>query len=329
MDVQKGRMLPIQGDMKSYFLPILTALLFTQACQQVKPEPTAHTNKYDTRIDARDPGWNDYWYAGDAEVNYYKLEQDRYGENRDAEAVMIWVTEDFSRSKQVKLDNPAAAGDDRVSVMKLNFNRKFVTGIYDYSIMQSVFTPVDLRYRPSLKSTCSVQDWCGQAFSQINRVDEAFRYRCFSYFESEGDTDLSWSGAVLEDEIWTTLRISPDLIPIDTVDMIPSMAFLRLSHMEPKPYKAIISREKSGLDETLEVRYTELDRVLTIRFNSTFPFTVTSWSEDGSFPAGAGSREYHNKASLQKQLNVPYWQYNSVVDSSRRKQLFEFNKSPL
>lgn len=297
------------------------------ACQEHREQEDSGTHPISRQIESRDPAWNDYWYAGIAEVNHYKLEQDRYGETRDADAVMIWVTEDFSKSKQVKLDDPASAGDDKVSVMKLNFVRKFVTGIYDYSIMQSVFTPIDLKYRPSLKSTCSVQDWCGQAFSQINREGDAFRYRCFSYFESEGDVDLSWSSAMLEDEVWTTLRVSPDLIPIDTVDMIPSMAFLRLSHLEPKPYRAIISREKNGLDETLEVRYTDLDRVLSIRYNSEFPFTVTSWSEDGSFPAGAGSREYHNKARLLKQLNVPYWQFNSVADSTWRKQLFEFDVS--
>jgi len=308
--------------MKKPVYPALALALLSMGCGPDLSSNEGSANIYNTRIDARDPSWNEYWYAGDAEVNFYELQQDRYGETRNAEAVMIWVTEDFSKSRQVKLDDPGSAGDDKVSVLKLNFNRKFVTGIYDYSIMQSVFTPIDIAYRPSLKSTCSVQDWCGQAFSQINREGEAFRYRCFSYFESEGDAERSWRGALLEDELWTTLRIAPELIPLDSADIIPSMAFLRLSHVEPRPYRAVISQETDGKEKTLEVRYTELERTLTVRYLDVFPFVVTSWSEEGRFPAGGSTRAYHTKARLQQQLKVPYWQYNRVADSTWRKQLF-------
>lgn len=312
--------------MKKYLIAISAIALLFLSCQHESKPGSEKKTGIRTSIDDRDPAWNDYWYSGTAEVNLYRLEQYRYGEKRDADAVMIWVTEDFSRSKQVKLDAPESAGDDKVSVMKLNFTRKFVTGIYDYSIMQSVFTPVDLAYRPSLKATCSVQDWCGQAFSQINREGDAFRYRCFSYFEKEGDADLSWSGAILEDEIWTTLRISPDLIPLDTVYMIPSMAFLRLSHLESKPYQAVITSKKEGLDKVLEIRYIDLDRSLSITHMGEFPYMVGAWREDGTLPGGGGTREYHNSARMIKQLKIPYWQYNSVADSTWRKRLFEFDE---
>ena len=36
-----------------------------------------------------------YWYAGKAEVSSYKLEQARYGEIREGNAVLVYVTEDF------------------------------------------------------------------------------------------------------------------------------------------------------------------------------------------------------------------------------------------
>ena len=51
-----------------------------------------------------------YWYQGKAELSTYDVEQERYGEMRKAEQVNIFVTEDFSKSKQVKLDDAAAAG---------------------------------------------------------------------------------------------------------------------------------------------------------------------------------------------------------------------------
>nr|MBC8451166.1 hypothetical protein [Planctomycetota bacterium] len=56
--------------------------------------------------------------------------QARYGEVHAGQAVLIFVTEDLSRSKQVKLDSVAGAGDDRVPVLKLNLTKKFDTGVY-------------------------------------------------------------------------------------------------------------------------------------------------------------------------------------------------------
>ncbi|MEM6807488.1 MAG: septum formation inhibitor Maf, partial [Bacteroidota bacterium] len=50
-----------------------------------------------------------YWYKGEAEISSYKLEQARYGEIHEGHSVLVYVTEDFSKSKQVKLDNAAAA----------------------------------------------------------------------------------------------------------------------------------------------------------------------------------------------------------------------------
>ncbi len=74
------------------------------------------------------------WYAGKAEVSSYILQQARYGEIRNGEAVLIFVTEDFSSDKLVKLDEPEKA-NDKVRVLKMNMTKKFVTGIYPYSMM--------------------------------------------------------------------------------------------------------------------------------------------------------------------------------------------------
>ena len=69
------------------------------------------------------------WYQGKAEINVFELKQIRYGEEREGKAVMIFVTEDFSKRKQVKLDDPTGAGEGVVKVMKLNMTRDFVTGV--------------------------------------------------------------------------------------------------------------------------------------------------------------------------------------------------------
>ncbi len=84
-----------------------------------------------------------YWSKGQAEITSYVLDQSRYGEIHPGNAVLIFVTEDFSRSRQVKLDRPERAGEDRARVLKLNLTKKFATGVYPYSLMSSVFTPLD------------------------------------------------------------------------------------------------------------------------------------------------------------------------------------------
>src|SRR5690606_13528887 len=68
-----------------------------------------------------------YWFQGKAEISSFDLVQYRYGEAREGEAVMIFVTEDFSKKKHVKLDDPETAGNDAVKVLKLNKTKDFVT----------------------------------------------------------------------------------------------------------------------------------------------------------------------------------------------------------
>jgi len=163
--------------------------------------------------------FGDYWYRGLAELTSYDLSQARYGEAHPGHAVLIFVTEDFSRSRQVKLDAPGAAGPDSVKVLKLNLTKKFDTGIYPYSMMSSVFTPVD--GAKTLKITTSSQEWCGHTFSQLNLGDNGYRARLLSYFESEGDGDLTLENASAEDEIWNRIRLAPDALPLGELRLIP------------------------------------------------------------------------------------------------------------
>ena len=55
---------------------------------------------------------------------------------------MIYVTEPFSRSRHVKLDDASKDPADVLDVLKLNLERHFQTGIYDYRTMVSLFMKV-------------------------------------------------------------------------------------------------------------------------------------------------------------------------------------------
>ncbi len=176
--------------------------------------------------------FKDYWYAGKAEITSYELEQSRYGEIHRGKGVFIFVTEPFSKTKQVKLDDPNADPKDKVSVLKMNATRKFNTGIYPYSTMQSVFTPVKFKDHPStLKVATASQEWCGHTFEQLNFKKNHYEHQLFSYFESEGDTHKKLEKAWLEDELFNRIRIQPDALPNGNIKIIPNTIFSRFKHV--------------------------------------------------------------------------------------------------
>lgn len=251
--------------------------------------------------------FRDYWYAGLAEINSYDLRQSRYGEIREGDAVLVFVTEDFSKSKHVKLDYPDQAGRDKVSVLKLNTFKKFHTGIYDYAIMQSVFTPVEIaEYPHSLKLTFSAQDWCGQSFMQFNLKGDHYQIAHNSYFETEGDLVKKLPDALLEDEIWTRLRIQPESIPTGHVDLIPSATFARLQHVDLKVTKARITKEKlNNMQTQLKIEYLHLERTITIHYESVFPYKIIGWEENDG-------QKGLSKATLKKSIKSDYWTKNRL-----------------
>ncbi len=248
----------------------------------------------------------DYWFNGEAELNTFELKQSRYGEIRTGEAVMVFVTEDFSKSKQVKLDNPEKNKGDKVSVLKLNQIRRFVTGIYDYSMMQSVFTPTDLANHPrSLKSTTSLQDWCGQTFSQINLDGGLYKVANFSYFEQEGDNTTKLKADLMEDELWNRIRIAPESIQEGNYQFIPSVFYARLLH---DPLKARQARVRKTMNETttnLILEYLHLDRTLTIEYSTAFPHKILYWTEmqDGRLLS---------EGKLKTSIKSAYWRQQAV-----------------
>lgn len=292
--------------MKHFFPLFLLSLLLmrcTGGSEHTQPSPAGATAASLPAVFATVPekGFNDYWFQGKAEIAVYDVTQDRYGEMRPAQQVMVFVTEDFSARKQVKLDAPEQAGADRVPVLKLNTIRRFHTGIYDYSLMQSVFTPMDATQHPrTLKTTTTVQDWCGHVFTQFNLADQLYRVREFSYFESEGDTAITLPAAVLEDELWVRIRLNPGGIPTGPIGVIPSAFYSRLRHQPIKVEQATLSLEAGGEESTLRLQYRDIPRQLSIRFATAFPHRILGWEEtDGDRKSSQGK--------LRQAFQSAYW----------------------
>ncbi|MBF8965486.1 hypothetical protein I0P70_19710 [Pontibacter sp. FD36] len=269
--------------------------------------------------------FGDYWYQGEAELNSYDLEQYRYGEKREGEAVLIFVTEDLSRKKQVKLDNPQVNEEDAQKVLKLNMTKKFVTGIYPYSMMLSVFTPV-YDSIPAVKITASSQEWCGHTFTQLNRQEGKYNAQLLSYFEKESDQRMTIY-AMPEDNLWTLLRLHPNQVPTGEVRLIPGLLDQRLTHEELKAEKALITTVQApegmagfAAEElrVLTVKYTDYPRELRIFYTAAFPFEIAGWDEVRLLDAG--EREV-SRATRKGKLISDYWKQNSTRFEPLRQEL--------
>ena len=215
------------------------------------------------------------------------MEQARYGEIHQGHSVLIFVTEDFSKSKKVKLDNPSQTPKDAVSVLKLNATRKFNTGVYPYSMMTSIFTPVDLKkHTNTLKVSSSSQEWCGHTYMELEAEKNHFSFELKSYFESEGEIEKKVEKAFLEDEIWTRLRIDPKSLPTGTVKMLPGAFFARLRHIEYQAFSVeaeLSSHKENSQLLTYQLNYLGIDRTLNIHFNKSFPHQIEGWEETNDF----------------------------------------------
>lgn len=257
-----------------------------------------------------------YWYTGEAEITSYDLKQARYGELRDGKAVLIYVTEPFLPKEQVKANN---SNPENVSVLKLNATKKFLTGIYPYSIMSSTFYPV-YDNQHALKTSLSVQEWCGHVYSQLNNREQ-LEFTSHSYFEGEADQAFAMEKAILENEIWTKIRINPENLPVGDISIIPSLEFLRLSHQEVKAYDAKAELSRQDGITTYTISYPTLERNLMVKFTKDFPYTIESWTEEFKSGFGPDAKKMTTTATKIKSLKTAYWQQNDNKNSILRDSL--------
>ena len=298
--------------MKLKYLLLLSFVAFTMYSCREETQPPSEVFKQT-------------WYAGKAELSSYTLEQARYGEIRNGEAVLIFVTEDFSTNKLVKLDEPEKT-DDKMRVLKMNMTKNFVTGIYPYSMMLSVFTPVSKEGKEkTLKADCSSQEWCGQTFSQLQLKGNSYNWQLHSYFEKEGEQDKKLDAVLIEDELWNRIRINPSSLPKGKVSILPGLLWQRLSHIELKEEEAVLTLSKadsffikdSGV-QMYTIHYPAAQRTLQIYFQSAFPHEILGWQEN--YPDGFGNNKKMliTKAVKKKTAWLDYWKHNALADTTYR-----------
>jgi len=257
-------------------------------------------------------GFGKYWFSGKAEISTYDLQQTQYGRLNPGQAVLIFVTEDFRTDTQVKSELEYSRSK-ATAVLKLNIIKRFVTGIYDYSLYTSVFTPIDRQIFPhSLKVSFTAQDWCGHTFMQLNARNNGFKATGRSYFEDEVEQDFEVEKALLEDEIWTRLRLNPGELPTGKIKLIPSLSAARLRKQKIAPNEANATlNDYVGVDfkgkklKVYAITYADA-RKLSIFYEADFPHQIAGW-EDTCQNKG---KVLTTRAILKKTLKSDYWNKN-------------------
>jgi hypothetical protein len=280
-------------------------LLFTLSCNVPKQEFSGSKS-----IDLNN-AFKNYWFDGMAEINTYNIKQFRYGSPREGNGVLIYVTEDFLPNVQVKANQKSR---NTHTIIKLNRTKNFLTGIYPYSIMTSVFSKLG-KTKPLLKTTTSIQEWCGQAYLQLNRRGR-LEVNSHSYFEGEADQNLRFQDALTEEEIWTWIRTYPDLLPEGNFKILPSLEYIQLKHKPIKLYEVETELEKNDSLNTYHMTYPELSRKLSIKFSINAPFKIYGWVEQD-----LSSQDQKSIAQINKTIKLPYWKLNKLGDERYRDSL--------
>jgi hypothetical protein len=312
--------------MRNQLLWLLVASLLTcTACASDKPSPpspgtneAASPNPADTvdlpahpAAGASEEFW-EFWGDGNAELATYRGQIARYGELRRAEVVLIYVTEPHDRRTWVKDD--AAPDDQKVQVLKLNHVAKFRTGIYPYSVMTSVFSPVAdwerARFQP-VKMTLTAQEWCGHVFHGLWAGSEAFATAMHSYFKGEGDAGEvvdTPEDVLYEDALFVQLRELDG--PFANGEswrghIVPRLWQGRKEHVAPRPVEASITRAEVTRDGQPATRFTltYADQVVYYDVARDYPHRLLHWQRsDGT------------ELSLVGHKRLPYWRLNEPGD---------------
>tara|TARA_R110002072_G_scaffold238939_1_gene396660 strand:+ start:59073 stop:59966 length:894 start_codon:yes stop_codon:yes gene_type:complete len=258
-----------------------------------------------------------YWLNGGAEISSYELTQARYGELHSGRAVLVFVTEPFSLEKGTKSESPTKTD---VSILKLNFTKKFNTGIYPYSMMTSTFYPYK-NGEHSLKISSSSQEWCGHTYMELTNKKK-FEVKLLSYFEDQSFENLVVEKTILEDDIWTMIRLQPQNLPEGSLKIIPSFFYLRLMHGEFQAYECETSSKKMNDSTSVySIQYPSLDRSLSIIYETSFPHKIISWSESYESGWGENKKRLTTEAKLINSIRVEYWKKHSNIDNHLRSEL--------
>ena len=154
-------------------------------------------------------------------------------------------------------------------------------------------------------------------YTQLNHQNGAYKAKLHSYFETEGDQELSLS-ARSEDELWNLIRLNPDQVPVGKMALIPGLLDQRFTHQPLKAYQATVqlkaaTENVAGFNaaqlKVCEVVYHDYPRQLRIYFTKDFPYPVAGWDEVHFTKTGQPET---SQARRKKVMLLDYWNKNKT-----------------
>jgi len=312
----------------------MPGLLVVLLMQNFAPADLSKQNQIPPKIaitqgqNSKESNFKKLWYDGNAEISTYTLLESRYGQIRNGKRVMVWVTEPLRLNTLIKPDKKLAESE-MIRVLKLNDLRKFSTGIYEYSVMTSLFSAVEnkglLKNNETVKISFTAQEWCGQVFDRLINKDSAFTGHIYSYFETDAEKKYTLPSQNIETEenLWMRIRElnSVYLLPGNSLELsiLPSRWMERKAHGAPQVHKGVISNE--GVSQLNTVLGKIFVKKYVWQLNGQ-PGKTTVWVEE-KYPHRIVQFTERDGSSgkLLASRREPYWTQNSTKFDFKRKEL--------
>jgi len=277
-------------------------------------------------------GFLRHWKSGLAEIASYNVDVERYGEMRKGQAVLVYVYEEIDARTRIKVESDRTPPAQRVPVLKLNHVLKFNTGIYDYSILTSVFAglsgPGVNRFLQPRKVSFTSQEWCGNVFHQLIPGPRGLRSEIHSYFEAEGDSiaTLAYppggdSALYYEDEMPILVRELDGPVQANgtsrKIHLVPGLWERRKRHVPLAIAEAVLA--KSGPEPFLA----QGETVPAMRWTLEAQGVTTTWHVEEASPHTLLGWENSRgeKGVLIASLRDTYWEHNHNANAGLRKRL--------
>jgi hypothetical protein len=305
--------------MTNYLFLFLSLIAFVACNPKIKVEELNTANA------SADGDFNkSYWEDGKAEIAVYDLVQNRYNGLHPGKLVSVFVLEDFITDKHVK--NERYISKSSTQVLKNIRVSKFTTGIYDYSLHSTVFTPLNQKQFPTLKVVNTMQEWCGSTFLQLNYENDVYNAQQRSYFEAEGDRQLVIPSAVIEDALMNQIRLDYKALPLGPFPIIPRLEYIALKHKDLVSVQAegsvsIYSENDFSGEYLLKYIYRvkSQSRVVELVFEKAAPHTIVGFKE--SYPSAFDGEIRTTTATLNSSERLAYWGMNSPKDAEIRNKI--------
>lgn len=275
------------------------------------------------------PSFLKYWKSGMAELSSYAITTSRYGESRRAQGVMVFVYEEIDDKTRIKVESDRVPPARRVPVLKLNNVLKFNTGIYDYSVMTSVFAglsgPGVTRPFEPRKVSFSSQEWCGNVYHHVLPRAAGLASTIHSYFEAEGDAETvipyPKGSLFYEDEMPILVRELDGefLKPGESraINLVPSLWERRKRHVALAILEATLTKNgpatlstPTGPRPAIKWTLAWKDHAMSYYVEAAPPGKLLAWDD------GKGE-----KGELITSLRKTYWERNHNQDQPLRKEL--------